>query len=176
MTKEEFSAHLSAQTYDKYYQAIKPIGLAGYSKSQKTWNRIRGLIDWNGLSVVDLGCFHGYFCFRAKEAGAERVEGLDLAEVVLVTSRKIGELEGLEATFNQWDDSQDIPQCDVTLCLNALHHFKDPIGCLGRIRSDRAIFEIQQAQLPLITEMFDIEVQAGSHRKKRVIVLAKKKS
>ncbi len=176
MTKEEFSAHLAAQEYDKYYQAIKPIGFAGYSKSEKTWNRIRGLIDWKDLSVVDLGCFHGYFCFRAKEAGASKVDGLDLAEVVLVSARKIGELEGIDVTFSQWDDSQDIPQCDVTLCLNALHHFKDPLGCLGRIQSDRAIFEIQQSQKPIISSVFDIEIEAGSHRDQRVILLARKKS
>lgn len=176
MKKEDLSAHLAAQTYDKNYQDIVPLGFRGYSRSYQTWDRIRGLVDWSGLSVVDLGCFHGYFSFRAKEAGASKVQGLDREEAVLVTSRMIGELEGLDVEFIQWDDSQEIPECDVTLLLNALHHFVSPLECLKRIRSEWVIFEVKQSQQAMIASVFDIVETVASARRGRVILLAKGKA
>lgn len=176
MKKEDLSAHLAAQTYDRNYQDIVPLGFRGYSRSYQTWERIRGLVDWSGLSVVDLGCFHGYFCFRAKEAGASKVQGLDTADFALVTARMIGELEGLDVEFNQWDDTQEIPKSDVTLLLNALHHFVGPLECLKRIRSEQVIFEIKQSQQAMVASVFDIVTTVASARRGRVILLAKRKS
>jgi 2-polyprenyl-3-methyl-5-hydroxy-6-metoxy-1,4-benzoquinol methylase len=175
MKKEDLSAHLAAQTYDRNYQDIVPLGFRGYSRSYQTWERIRGLVDWSGLSVVDLGCFHGYFSFRAKEAGASKVQGLDREEVVLGTSRMIGELEGLDVEFIQWDDSQEIPECDVTLLLNALHHFVAPLECLKRIRSEWVIFEVKKEQVAMISKVFDVVEERGSYRRGRTIILGRKK-
>lgn len=173
---EEFRRHLAEQTYDKLYQDIKPISLVGYSKSHQTWTSLQPLIDWKGLSVVDLGCFHGYFSFRIAEAGATKVVGLDRHAPALNTARKIADLEGSTATsFQQWDDSMEIPQADVTLCLNVLHHFKEPVECMKRFRSERAIFEVDGAFSAKIASVFDIVSQHKSHRKNRVILLAKRK-
>ncbi len=177
MNKDEFNTHLAAQTYDKLYQDIKPLGFVGYSKSHQTWAVLQTIIDWKGLSVIDLGCFHGYFCFRAEQAGAIKTVGLDLAEVVLVTARKIAELEGSAVTtFQQWDDTQPIPPGDVTLCLNALHHFSKPLECLQHIRSEQAIFEVKVEQVDMISSVFDITSQRPSRRKGRVILLGRKKA
>ena len=172
---EEFRAHLAKQTYDKLYQDIQPISMIGYSKSFLSWNNIKNLIDWKGLSIVDLGCFHGYFCFRAEDAGAAKATGLDAAEVVLNTTRFIAKLENSTVTeFHQWHDGDPIPAADVTLCLNALHHFSNPLGCLKDIRSPRAIFEIPTTQEPLVASVFTTIKRQASHRSGRVILLAEK--
>ena len=177
MTPQEFSTHLHAQAYDKLYQDIQCIGLVGYSKSHKSWTRLQSIIEWKGLSVIELGCFHGYFCFRAEQAGATKVVGLDILENVLKTTREIAKLEGSAvATFQQWNDTQEIPAGDVTLCLNSLHHFSDPLGCLQRIRSQRAIFEVNIGQTEMISSVFEIESQRPSHRKKRTIILGRKRA
>jgi len=175
MTPQELSTHLHAQAYDKLYQDIQCLGLVGYSKSHKSWATIQNIIDWKGLSVIELGCFHGYFCFRAEQTGAIKVLGLDILGTVLETTRKIAKLEESDAVFQQWNDTQEIPPGDVTLCLNALHHFSDPLGCLQRIQSERAIFEVNLGQTEMISSVFEIESHHASHRKNRTIILGRKR-
>ncbi len=175
MDKHEFKSYLHQQTYDKLYQDIKPIEMIGYSKSFKSWSVIKNLVDWKGATVIDLGCFHGYFCFRIEEAGASRVVGLDAADFALKTTRLIAELENSKVTeFHQWHDGDLIPSGDITLCLNALHHFSDPLACLKAIQSNIAIFEVPIAQEAMIYSVFSDIARHSSHRRGRVILLARK--
>lgn len=176
ITREALLEHLGAQTYDKNYQAIKCLGMNGYSHSKKTWARIQGLADWSGSTVVDLGCFHGYFSFRAEEAGAAKVIGLDAHEPAIVTARMIGELEGHSVSgFHHWNDVDPTPPSDIVLCLNALHHFKEPEACLAGLDTKIAIFEAPVSQIGLIETAFEIKSQNNSHRRKRAIFVAEKK-
>lgn len=92
MTNEELKKWIDTQEYDKYYQDIECIGLLGYTKSFKTWENIKRLVDWNGKKVADLGCFHGYFSFKAAKLGTI-VTGLDDNVAVLKTTQLINELE-----------------------------------------------------------------------------------
>ncbi len=175
-TKEELTKHLNAQHYDKHYQDILPINLVGYSQSFKTWQRLEKIIQWRGKTIVDLGCFHGYFCFRAAKMGASSVIGLDALEAVLITARMIAKLEQCNTTeFREWKDTDPIPRADVTLCLNALHHFPDPLICLRNINSEITIFEVPNAQEELISSAFEITGRFQSHRKRRTIFTAKRK-
>lgn len=174
MNAEELRQHLAVQTYDKNYQAIECLGVNGYSHSNRTWRRIQSLVNWKGCTVVDLGCFHGYFSLRAEEAGAGQVIGLDAHEGALVTARMIAEIEGTRVvTYREWTDEKPIPAADITLCLNALHHFKQPEVCLKNM-SGTAVFEVPTTQLPLITSVFKIIEQRASHRRGRVLFSAKK--
>ena len=175
MNKDEFKARLAQQTYDKLYQDIKPIEMVGYSKSFQTWSVIKDLVDWEGKTAIDLGCFHGYFCFRIEEARAAKVIGLDAADFALETTRLIAKLEDSKATeFHQWHDGEPIPHGDVTLCLNALHHFSDPLACLKSIQSDATIFEVPVAQEAMIASVFPNIEGHPSYRKGRIILLARK--
>ena len=173
MTREEFVKHLHAQTYDKLYQDIAPISFIGYSKSHKSWQRIKSLAQWEGSAVVDLGCFHGYFCFRAERAGASKVIGLDTADFALATTRLIAELEDSVVTeFRHWHDNEPIPDADIALCLNALHHFDDPVACMRNIRSKIIILEAPNTQEEMISSVFEIVGRVASHRKGRTIFKA----
>lgn len=110
--------------YDARYQDIDEIGLEGYSGSWDTWTHIRHLANWQG-SVVDCGAFHGFMLFRIRDAGGSgRLLGLDFMEAPLVTARAINALRNDSVSFRQWNAGEPVPEADVTLCLNALHHFE----------------------------------------------------
>lgn len=176
MNKQDFIAYLKSQTYDKLYQDINPISMIGYSKSFKTWNRIKNIFDWNGKSVIDIGCFHGYFCFRAEEAGASSVLGLDRCVPALDTARKIAKLEQSKYTsFMEWNEEDDIPIGDIALLLNVLHHFEDPLSVLRKIKSKYLIFEGYSEQDIAIRDQFRIIKTIDSHRDRRIIFLAEHK-
>ncbi len=163
--------HLDNQAYDKKYQDIELINFIGYSKSYKTWETIGNLVDWRNKKVVDLGCFHGYFSFKIADQGG-KVLGLDNHEGALKTARLINQISQGKVKFKKWEGGQGIPASDVALCLNVLHHFKDPELALLKLKAKQVIFEINIKQEPLVKKYFQILKRIYSHRKKRVIFLA----
>ena len=177
MDKEEFKSYLDKQTYDKYYQDIEHIGFKGYSESSKTWENIKNLIDWNNKSIIDLGCFHGYFCFKAEQAGATVVWGLEghptYGNQILETVNLIKEMNGSKVNFICWDVNADEvgPECDIALCLNCLHHFPDQEKVLSGLKCKWIICEINNDQIELVKKYFTIIKRILSHRKNRVILL-----
>jgi hypothetical protein len=130
--------------YDSTYQDIPEIAFRGYSGSAASWDRIRDLVAWRGKFVVDLGCFHGFMLFRAEDSMAYGI-GLDECEPALETARAIAlSREGIVG-FKRWTAGEDIPRSDVTLCLNALHHFKDHrFAVYEKIQSPVTIFEVDE--------------------------------
>lgn len=138
--------------YDARYQNITEIGLEGYSGSRETWVNIKGLADWESASVVDCGTFHGYMLFRIRDTGCQGpLLGLDFMEAPLVAARAVNKLRNDTVRFRQWNAGELLPYADVTLCLNALHHFEKPefssISCpVGKffdtIQSPVTIFEV----------------------------------
>ncbi|HEX5321445.1 MAG TPA: class I SAM-dependent methyltransferase [Stellaceae bacterium] len=70
---------------------------AGYSRLPRSVSGLDGAPEWptlvamlpelRGRRVVDLGCGFGWFCRWARDAGAERVLGLDLSEKMLDRAR-----------------------------------------------------------------------------------------
>lgn len=88
-----------------------------------------------GKSVLDVGCNYGYFCFEAVQRGATRVLGLDFDPDSIRKARKIGAIKGTDAQFRIFDADRD--QIDekfsYVLCLNLLHHLRDPIATLDRL-------------------------------------------
>ncbi|HEX9756684.1 MAG TPA: hypothetical protein VGB26_02655 [Nitrospiria bacterium] len=160
--------------YDVGYQDIEVIGFVGYSNSFKTWNHIKDLVDWKGARVVDLGCFHGYFCFKVEECGGI-VSGLDRSSTALETARMINQVRGGHVVFKEWIGGDDIPECDVIMCLNVLHHYGDATlqeKALSKMKCKKAVFEINESQRPLIEKYFEGIKEFPSHRKHRIILLA----
>lgn len=153
-------------SHDAKYQDIEEIGFVGYSGSAQSWEDIRALVDWGGATIVDLGCNHGFFCFRAEDAGAS-VTGLDESRAILDVAHAVNLMRGGGVTFKQWNAGEPVPAADVTLCLNALHHFSDSRTVLDGIRSSSAIFEANDAQGALLRDAFDEVAEHPSHRKGR---------
>lgn len=167
--------YLDTLTYDKYYQDIECIDFMGYSESYKTWENIKDLVRWENKSIIDLGCFHGYFSFKAKQAGTTNVTGLEISEIVLETTNIIRKIIGSNANFLQWSGKDKTPNADIALVLNMLHHTKNEEETLKNINAETAIFEINSCQIPLIEKYFTIIKNISSHRENRRILLGEKK-
>jgi len=136
--------------WDKHYQTIElPFGFSirGYSGNTESWRRISRIFDFRGKSVVDFGCFHGYFCFEVKNAGASSVIGLDRCTKAIETAREIANINGIEADFREMDIEKDdiAGRYDVSILLNVSHHLNDPRTLLEKLfKSSRyVIVEIQ---------------------------------
>ena len=89
----------------------------------------------DGLSVLDVGCAEGFFCYEAKRLGAEKVIGIDRKDSRIVSARgAVSGVEFMEADFMNMDLSV-IGRFDYVLCLNVLHHVGDVLAMLNRLIS-----------------------------------------
>ncbi len=97
-----FISELDDMTHDKYYQDIDlPSGLKieGYSNSEKTWERISSLVDFEGKRVVEFGSFHGFFEFKIEQAGGKRIIGVEKSEDALKVARKVAWIMKFKSGF-----------------------------------------------------------------------------
>lgn len=171
INKPAFKGYLDTLTYDKYYGDIEVINFKGYSESEKSWEHIKNLVNWKDKLVIELGCFHGFFGFKIEKHGA-KVLGLDSNKDILNTTKFINWLEECSVEFKQWVGGNDIPECDVILCMNVLHHFKEKQELvLNKMNCKQAIFEINKNQLHLVKKYFKILKEVKSHRPNRIILL-----
>jgi len=184
-----FLTELEKQNYDKYYQRIElPSGIVvkGYSESEKTWERIKNLVNFKNKSVLDIGCFHGYFSFKIEENGAKNIVGLEKNKEAVYTAREI-RLRKKSSVFFKVGEIENMrleQQFDIILALNMLHHVKNIAEALDNIFSmgNCVIFEIPFEQEKIILEKakewnFQLSVKLSSHRDGReIIVLALPKS
>jgi len=171
---EEHLASLG-KDHDWKYQDIEILNLAGYSESRKTWDRIHDLVEWKGKRVVDLGCFHGYFCFKVEDAGG-LAQGLDRSAAALGVARMINELRGGRVVFREWAGGDDLPDCDIVLCLNVLHHFADQDKALSKMRCRQAIFEIKTECRSAVEAHFAVTRELDSHRADRCLLLCSRRN
>lgn len=114
-------------------------------------------IDFNNRSVIDIGCWDGYFSFKAEERRAKEVIALDNP------SFRWGELDGFNFLHNHFNSHVkwvkgsvfDPPrrQFDIVLCYGVLYHLNDPLtaatNCF-QMSNDLVCFEglIFDAALP----------------------------
>jgi SAM-dependent methyltransferase len=103
--------------------------------------------DLSGKSVLDIGCRYGFFSFEAARRGARRVLGVDFDQEALTKARKVAAINKLDVEFREADVSRnDLTEAfDYVLCLNVLHHLRDPIGVLNHlidITNERLILEV----------------------------------
>jgi len=178
--RDGFGSYLNTLEYDKNYGAIECINFPGYTNSVHTWNNIKDLVDWKGKKVADLGCFHGYFSFRAAQAGAT-VTGLDKNTAVLTTTNIINFIENNPIELRIWEGGEEVPEeYDITLALNVIHHFDNIELSLQNIKSKTIIFEINQELVEPISKVFKIVKRVKSHRHdikgvERLILLCERK-
>ena len=158
--------HLEKQTYDKWYQDVECIGFEGYAKSSKSWDNIKDLVDWKDKIVLDIGAFHGYFCFKAEQAGAKMVHGIDKNPQVIATTK----LFAKEINSNCKFDVIEANDCytsdyDIILCLNVFHHITHRDGFLNGMNSgQKMIMEIDKENLSKVEEYCTVLTKKLSHR------------
>ncbi|MHC1582205.1 MAG: methyltransferase domain-containing protein [Candidatus Syntropharchaeia archaeon] len=153
------------------YQDIDLCGYRtnGYKDCHSTWNAISSAVEWKDKTVLDVGCYMGYFCFKIKEKGAKKVVGIDIN--YLDDARKIRSIKRENVIFREVDIERDeIEDYDIILLLNTLHHLRSPFHVMRKIfkHSKIAIFEIEQphntfaGSLPIVEMGPDIKLSNGS--------------
>jgi tRNA (mo5U34)-methyltransferase len=106
--------------------------------------------DFAGMSVLDVGCFDGFYAFLAERRGAERVVAVDNEQYRLwVASRWGVELEGAEGfraihrllgsgvEYRRMDAfalNQLEERFDLVYCFGILHRVENPLGLLRVLR------------------------------------------
>lgn len=179
-----FISHLDETPQDHYYQDIElPSGIkvAGYSQSSRTWERLATLVDFRDKTVLDIGCFHGFFSFKAEEAGAQWVVGVDNCAPALEIAREISWLKNSARTIFRLEDIskwQAAQIYDIVLVLNMLHYASDLQTALRHIfaAGKTIVFEIPVAQEEAIQaeanlHQFYLAAKINSHRAEREIIM-----
>lgn len=103
--------------------------------------------DLASKSVFDAGCMYGYFCFAAEDRGATNCLGVDIDKENVRKSALLAAIRGSAAQFRHFDIEADaVPGVfDYVLCLNVLHHLRDPIGSIDKLAAatrDTLVLEI----------------------------------
>ncbi|MCK6447352.1 MAG: class I SAM-dependent methyltransferase [Planctomycetes bacterium] len=145
-TREAIEAFL-AREKPRYQRIPLPFGLAtdGEDRTASSNDLLPERLD--GKTVLDVGCFLGHFSHECLRRGAARVTAFELNPDRLRQARTIADILGLDIDFRRGDIERDLPEgtFDLVLCLNVVHHLKDPIRGLDhlvRATRDRLILEI----------------------------------
>lgn len=151
------------------YQDIEIAGekvLNGYTPSTEDWAVIRKFLpSWKGLRVCDVGCFNGYFSFKAEEVGA-LVIGFDCDGRTIEIARRIAKIRGSITHFMSRTVGEDKPfflhPCNVVLAMNMMHYLDADVetAFLREVfnSTTHAIFEVNSNQREQIGRL---AVEAG---------------
>ena len=183
--EKRFFEDLQTLKYDKLYQAIDlpHEKFVGASESEKSWQRIQRLeISFDGMVVLELGCFHGYFSFKMLEAGAKAVIAIDATREALETARQIRQFKKLPVYFVDGNVT-DVPFCrrNITVMMNMFHYVKNQPALLEKIFKDteQVLLEINQAEEHMIeiqarTSGYVMKGYSTSHRSGRIFKVYEK--
>lgn len=176
----EINLYASLRDADEYQDVeLRDRTIVGLSKSYKTWGRLSTMIDFKGKSVIDYGCNYGYFCFKAEEAGANRIIGVDESQSVLNMATSIAMTKKSQAKFitSKLKDFKP-PDTDIVMALNVLHHINYDIGIINNMFkcAGMVVLEMPAKDLPIIEAVaryyrFPSPIIANSHRVGRCIVI-----
>jgi SAM-dependent methyltransferase len=91
--------------------------------------------DLQGKSVLDVGCYYGFFLHEAIRRGARRAVGIEAdPERYRIASTLAGLWEGkIEVHQGLLEEVRLDEQFDVVLMLNVLHHVRDPVPVMRRL-------------------------------------------
>jgi len=144
----EDSVRALADPSDSRFQNVAlPYGLSTGGRDRAPTAHAIFPEDLRGKTVLDVGCRVGYFCFEAARRGAARVVGIDWNARAIARARELADCLGLDVEFRLADADQELPSesFDYVLCLNLLHHLRDPLAALermGTITRDRLALEV----------------------------------
>jgi len=130
-SKEEITRFI--ETEDLKYQSIDlPYGIKtpGDCRDEAVALLLSELKESH--TVLDVGSFLGLFCLTSLQQGASTVTGLQLNRDRIRQAIRIADFLQLKPTYLRRDveDYPELDNHDIVLCLNVLHHLKNPIGVL----------------------------------------------
>lgn len=125
----------------------------GYQNERLNSDRmemLKGVVDFKGLDVLDLGCAEGFFCREIKKLGAILVVGV--CENLIDEAKTLSKAENLDIEFILGDFrsvSYPQPSFDCVLFLSMLHYFhKDEkefaLKVVSRLTKRYCFFEFEE--------------------------------
>lgn len=169
------------------YQNVITHGMekAGFAKSHVSWANIQQLgVSFYNRTVCDIGCFHGYFSFKAEEWGAT-VVGYEPDDKARETAEKIKNTNGSRVTFiNKTFGPSGFfdTNFDIGVALNMLHWVREYVGLEQYKRAIKElcehctslVLEVDPEDLEIITEIAEkqgkiLARRLPSHRHGRVV-------
>lgn len=93
--------------------------------------------ELRGKTVLDVGCYHGFFLHDAVRRGAQRAVGIEMDSERFETASTLAPLwEGkVEVHQGMLEDVVLGEQFDFVLFLNVLHHVSDPVAVMRKLAS-----------------------------------------
>jgi tRNA (mo5U34)-methyltransferase len=132
-----------------YHEFTFPNGLVARTTSnpwfhRRSWKFTReqlDKIDFSGKTVLDIGCWDGYWSFYAEERGATRVLATDDASQnwagsagLLLAKELLGSNVETRMDVSVYDLSSIVESVDIILCLGVYYHLVDPFYAFAEIR------------------------------------------
>lgn len=120
------------QFFEKYSQMLRSQkGLTGAGE----WSELQKLLpDFEGRTVLDLGCGYGWHCKYAAEHGAAVVLGTDISRKMLEKARQINAAPQIEYRRGAMEDLRFTDASfDVVLSSLAFHYVRDFTPLVQRI-------------------------------------------
>ncbi|MCA1618550.1 MAG: DUF1698 domain-containing protein [Acidobacteria bacterium] len=127
-----------------------------------TWEKVRAALpeEFDGLSVLDVGCNAGFYAVELKRRGARRVLGLDSQRNLVRQALFVRDVLGLDVEYRRMSvydlDPRELGQFDVTLALGLVYHCKHLVLALERL------FAVTRGLLILETAIYPPERSPGS--------------
>jgi hypothetical protein len=147
---------VDSNSYDVKYQDIElyDVQFEGHTKSHLSWDKVKYMTRWLNKRVLEIGCNHGYFCFKAAEFGASEVTGLEYDKRIFQSAKRIRDCRQSPVGFILGDAREKIwlPKRDITLVLNIYHYFKEVKNFVDNIfaNTDEVIFEINPEDVEMV--------------------------
>jgi SAM-dependent methyltransferase len=131
----------------KYQKIDLPFGLSTAGNDRKRMFEIAFEGDLAGKSVLHVGSCLGAFCIEAMRRHAGAAVGVEIDSERIRHARTLTEICGHQVEYIAADlDRLRLDRSfDVCLCLNVLHHLRDPLGMLYHltdIARERLVLEI----------------------------------
>jgi len=106
-------------------------------------------VDFKGKTMLDLGCYSGYFCFKAKQLGARYVSGIDCYDKILAVARDLNEAFGKGVNFVKADiETATWGDYDITFLFSILHHTETPFHILKKTFKHSREYVVIELDLP----------------------------
>lgn len=110
--------------FDKYSEMSRSkLGLKGAGE----WHELRKLLtDFDGKSVLDLGCGYGWHCKYASDSGAKNVLGIDISSMMLDKAKTLNTAPNIEYLKSTMEDYTYPDQAfDFVISSLAIHYIAD---------------------------------------------------
>jgi len=113
-----------------HYQGIPELDMRKFRKTELRYKELcLDKLDFNGKTVLDIGCSSGVFCNYAAKRGAKRVVGIDLPNPVRASQLLANHLGNFNNDYLPIDLEKEQPQkkkYDIVLFLSMLYHIGYP--------------------------------------------------